>query len=203
MEMTENGKYLLNIYEPKIESNESSTDKLVIRDYLGCCMTFVISLFGILFMANPIIFYYCLFRVAHKQIIVIDKKSKTLIIGDRGIFGCCSCCIFKKKTYFLNGIKNVKIQVISKDNPNVGFDKLYFINGYIYSQKDECETLFTDIEYTNEKYNNFVSFFKKYIHTIEEPLEMIKNEFIMVPKDNDDYPSNPETNEGPAMAIIP
>ena len=199
--MAENGE--LKTYEPKIESNESGTDKLVIRDYLGCCLTVVFAFLFVIFIWNPIVLYCFFFYMEHKQIVIIEKKSKTLIIGDRGMFVCCSCCYKNKRTYFLNGVKNVKIQVIAKDDPNIGFGKLYFINGYIYSQNNECETLFKDVEYTNEKYNNFVSFFKKYIHTIEEPLEMIKNEVNIIPKDNDDYPSKPETNEGPAKPIIP
>ena len=203
MEMTQNGEYVLNAYEPIIESNENGTDEIVIKYLQDCFFTCMLYLFMVFFIWNPFFIYCFLIDIGYKMVAVIDKKSKTLIIGERGLFGCSFCCIRNKKTYALNGIKNVKIQVIAKDDPNVGFGKLYFINGYIYSQRDECETLFSDIEYTNEKYNNYVSFFKKYIHTVEEPLEMIKSEYNMVPKDNDDYPSNPETNEGPAMPIIP
>ena len=203
MEMTQNGEYVLNTYEPIIESNENGTDEIVIKYLHDCFFNCMLYLFMVFFIWNPLFIYFFLIDDRYKMVAVIDKKSKTLIIGTRGFFGCSFCCIRNKKTYVLNGIKNVKIQVIAKNDPNVGFGKLYFINGYIYSQRDEYETLFSDIEYTNEKYNNYVSFFKKYIHTVEEPLEMIKSELNMVPKDNDDYRSNPETNEGPAMPIIP
>ena len=85
------------------------------------------------------------------------------------------CCIFDKKSYNFSDIKSAKIQVTSKDDPQVGFGKLYYIDGYIYSYNDECETLFSGLKYTNEKYNELVSFLKKYIFTIDEPLEMVKN----------------------------
>ena len=125
------------------------------------------------------------------------KKNKTLILGWRDIVKCCG--IFDRKTYALNGIKNVKVQVTSIKDPKVGFGKLYFINGYVYSQNDEYETLFSNIEYTNETYNKLVSFFQKYIQTIDEPLEMIKNGSNDVPIDSNDMLNKPSPNEDAAM----
>ena len=120
-------------------------------------------------------FYGFFIHEEHKKVIIIDKKKNILILARWNIISCCDCCLFVQITYNLNEIKYVKIQVISKDNPKVGTDKLYFINGYVYSQKDGCETLFSDIKYTDEKYNQFYSFFKKYVNIIDEPLEMVKN----------------------------
>ena len=111
---------------------------------------------------------------------------------------------------------NVKIQVSSIDNPKVGFGKLYFINGYVYSTNNDCETLFSDIEYTNEKYNQFISFFKKYVNIIDEPLEMIKNgcncesienNEIITTKNNNDEENNiiegkPSINESAAIPVV-
>ena len=129
----------------------------------------------LIFIWCPIAFYGFFIREEHKKVIIIDKKKNILILASRGIISCCDCCLFVQITYNLNEIKYVKIQVISKDNPKVGSVKLYFINGYVYSQKDGRETLFSDIKYTDEKYNQFYSFFKKYVNIIDEPLEMVKN----------------------------
>ena len=93
------------------------------------------------------------------------------------------------------------IQVICIDDNRVCSDKEYFINGYIYSQNNEYQPLFTDIEYTNKKYNKLVSFFQKYIHTVEEPLEMVKNGCNINPIDNNDIITKPEVNEYEAAPI--
>ena len=202
MDIPEN-EYALHTYEPKIDSNDNGTDEIEISSDLDCCfaVSFVIS--AIMLLWCPFFFYYFLIRMEFRKVAAIDKKNKTLILGKRGIIKCCcSGCIFDRKTYFLHGIKNVKIQLTSKDDPKIGFGKLYFINGYIYSQNNECETLFEDIEYTDEKYNKFVSFFKKYIHTIDEPLEMVKNG-CNDPIDSDANISKPSPNDDAAMPIIP
>ena len=198
MELPENRENIITTYEPKIESNENDTDEIVIRYMMNCCTAFISVLFAMIFIWCPIFLYFVVIRGGYKQVIVIDKKKKTLIIGQRGIFSCCFCCIFDKKTFFLNEIKNVKIQVVSQNDPSIGFGELYFINGYIYSQDDKCETLFENIEYTSEKYKNFVSFFKKYIPTIDDLYEGKK-----FPKVDDEYPSKYEINEDAAMPVSP
>ena len=201
MDIPEN-EYVLNTYEPKIESNDNGTDEIEISSNLDCFVTVCFVISAIMLLWCPFFFYYFLIRITFRKVAVIDKKNKTLILGRRGIIKCCcSCCISDRKTYFLNEIKNVKIQVTSIKDPKVGFGKLYFINGYVYSQNDECETLFSNIEYTNETYNKLVSFFQKYIQTIDEPLEMIKNGSNDVPIDRNDMLNKPSPNEDAAMPI--
>ena len=204
MKMTENGEYILNTYEPKIESNDKGTDEIVICYIENCCTIFFAVIISIIFLWQLCVFYFNLIHGGYKKIVVIDKKREALIIGERGILSCCSCCccccLFKDKIFFLNEIKNVKIQVTSKDEPKIGFGKLYYINGYIYTQSDKCETLFENIEYTNEKFNKFVSFFKNYIPTIDEFYEIKKKK---TPKDNNDYPRKSEISEDAAMHITP
>ena len=200
MEIPEN-ECALNTYEPKIENNDNGTDEIEICSSLDCCLVFI-WFFSLLCFWLPFLFYLLLIRAEFRKVFAIDKKSKTLIYGTKGVIKCCCPgCLFNKKTYFLNEIKNVKIQVISKDDTKVGFDKVYFINGYIYSQNDECEILFTDIECTNKKYNKLVSFFQKYIHTIDEPLEMVKNGCNIDTIDSNDISNKPEANEDAAMPI--
>ena len=197
--MVENEKYQLNTYEPKIENNEKDIDEFVIKYYYGCCIAFILIFSSLIFLWFPFLPYWYLIHIPFKKVIVLDKKKKTIIIGDRGIFNCC--CVYNKITYFLKDIKNAKILVSSRDDPKIGFSKLYFINGYIYSQNNECRTLFSDIAYTKEKYDKFVSVFKKYINTIDEPLEMAKNECNIEPIENNDYPSRLSIDEYPAMPI--
>ena len=109
----------------------------------------------------------------------IDKKKKTLIKGGKPIIYCCNCCFSSQRIYDLDEIKNVKIKVISQQDPLKGFGKIHLIECYIYSNNDESEILFSNIKYTKEKYDEFVTFFKKYIPTIEEPLDFEKNDYII------------------------
>ena len=201
MEIPEN-ENALNTYEPKIDSNDNGTDEIEISSTLNCCLVFIFVTVSIMILWCPFVFYFLLIHIPFRKVVAIDKRTKTLILGWRGIIKCCcSCCISDRKTYFLNEIKNVKIQVTSIKDPKVGFGKLYFIDGYIYSQNDECETLFLNIEYTNETYNKLVSFFQKYIHTIDEPLEMIKNGSNDVPIDSNDMLNKPSPNDDAAIPI--
>jgi len=203
MEIPEN-EYALKTNEPKIESNDNGTDEIEIFNKIDCGTIIGLVFAFIFFFWFPVL-YIVLIVDEMRRVAIIDKTNKTLIIRSRGIIkcccSCCSCCINKGRTYFLHEIKNVKIQVTTKDDPNIGFGKLYFINGYIYSQNDECETLFSDIKYTDEKYNKFVSFFQKYIHTIDEPLEMVKNGCNNAPLSSNDILNKPSPNDDAAMPI--
>lgn len=196
MEIPENENEL-HTYEPKIETNDDGIDEIEIYSTLSCGYIISWIILTIMFLWCPCICYMLLKNSGCRNVAAIDKKSKTLILGKRGFV--ISCCLFQRKTYFLKEIKNVKIQVISKDDPKVGFGKLHFINGYIYSQKDECQTLFSYIEYTDEKYNEFVSFFKKYIHTIEEPLEKVKSKHKALSIHSNDIENKPYSNEDAAL----
>ena len=216
METTENEKESLNNFENNLKSNEKDTDEIIISYKYNCCEIFLPVLWIYFFLWCPYVFYESLIHDQHKKVIIIDKKKKLLILAHRGIISCCDCCVFKDKIYDLNEIKNVKIQVSSRDNPKVGFGKLYFINGYVYSTNNDCETLFSDIEYTNEKYNQFISFFKKYVNIIDEPLEMIKNGCncesienieIITTKNSGDEENNiiegkPSINESAAIPVV-
>ena len=173
MEIEESEKYEL-APGPKIENDTKDFDEIIIFYYFGWCCIIVCIICTVIFIFFPCIIYCNLIRPAYKAVIAVDKKKKLLIIGNRGIIKCC--CIFDQKYYFLNSIKNIKIEITYRDDPNIGFGKLYYINGYIYSYDDNCEALFKDINYTKEKYDYFVSFYKKYFNNIEEPLENAKKD---------------------------
>ena len=165
MEIPEN-ENALNTYETNIESNDNGTDEIEICS--SCNISLVLcGIYAILNLWCPLIFYAIFIQSKFRKVFVIDKKNKTLIYGTKGIIKCCcSGCLYNRRTYFLDEIKHVMIQVICIDDNRVCSDKEYFINGYIYSQNNEYQPLFTNIEYTNKKYNKLVSFFQKYIHTI-------------------------------------
>ena len=97
----------------------------------------------------PFVFYFLFFADEDKKVVIVDKKKKNLILAKKGLFSCNNKCLSGKKVYNLSEVKNVKIQVTSQDDPSVGFGKFYFIEGYIYSLYDECETLFVGLKYTN------------------------------------------------------
>ena len=207
METIENEKCALNFSEPNLESNENDMDEIVISKRYDCGTIILYSFISFLFCWFPIVFYCLFFADEHKKVIIADKKKKILILAKKGLFSCNNKCIFDKKIYYLNQVKNVKIQVTSQDDPSVGFGKFYFIEGYIYSQYDECETLFIGVNYSNEKYNELVNFFKKYVQTIDEPLEMIQNNRNNNALENNNNNENniqskPEINETAAKPIV-
>ena len=94
-------------------------------------------------------FYFLFFGDEDKKVVIADKKKKNLILAKKGLFSCNNKYLSAKKVYNLSEVKNVKIRVTSQDDPSVGFGKFYFIEGYIYSLYDECETLFVGLKYTN------------------------------------------------------
>ena len=81
------------------------------------------------------------------------------------------CCKLKPKTYFINSIKKVIIYITWKKDETIGFNKLYFINCDIISIEGENEILFSDIEYTEEKLNKFLTFFRTYFDTEFRPVD--------------------------------
>ena len=121
---------ILNTNEPKIDIDDNGIDEIIISYYFSFCVMSLYIFVSIIFIWCPITVYFILVRERYKDAIVIDKRRKTLILGSRGVMSCCNRCLFDRKTYNLYDIKNVKIQ---KENPQVGFGKLYFINGYVYS----------------------------------------------------------------------
>ena len=124
---------ILNTNEPKIDIDDNGIDEIIISYYFSFCVMSLYIFVSIIFIWCPIAAYFILVRERYKDVIVIDKRRKTLILGSRGVMSCCNRCLFDRKTYNLYDIKNVKIQVTHKENPRVGFGKLYFINGYVYS----------------------------------------------------------------------
>ena len=89
-------------------------------------------------------------------------------MGYRGICGCrirkCPCEGINNKIYDLSQIQKVKIYRTSQPDPNKGFNKLYFINFDIYSIDNQMESLFNNIPFNQDKYDELVAFLKKYLN---------------------------------------
>ena len=197
-----------NLAVTAIEPNEeeiNDKDEIRIIDNISCCEITIMIVFSIV---CPILFFIYFICQPLIRMIRIDKKKKTLIKGGKPIIYCSDCCFSSQRIYDLNEVKNVKILVTSRDDPLKGFSKIYFIEGYIYSNNDQCECLFSNIKYTKEKYDEYVSFFKKYIATIEEPLEfekdgnIVPNEIDITTGEENNIESKPSINESAAMPII-
>ena len=197
MEIIEKDNLAVTAIEPN-EEEINDKDEIRIIDNISCYEMTIMIVFSIVF---PILFFIPFICQPRIKMIRIDKKKKTLIKGGKPIIYCCDCCFSSQRIYDLNEVKNVKILVTSRDDPLKGFSKIYFIEGYIYSNNDQCECLFSNIKYTKEKYDEYVSFFKKYIATIEEPLEFAKdgnivpNEIDITTGEENNIESKPSINE--------
>ena len=102
----------------------------------------------------------------------IDETKNFLIIYLVAIIPCCK--LSPKKSYNLNEIEKIRIYVHSTPNPTVGFGKLYYINCKIYSKNGGEEYLFSNVEYDENTFDRYVSFFKKYFETEVETIETAK-----------------------------
>ena len=210
METLEKDNFVVNTIEPNNKENNDK-DEMIISYFFGSCLLVLFIFISIITIFFPVNFILLLIRQPYISILRIDKKKKTLTRGNKGVIHCSSCCFFNQRVYDLDEIKNVKIKVISQQDPLKGFGKIHLIECYIYSNNDESEILFSNIKYTKEKYDEFVTFFKKYIPTIEEPLdfEKNKNNDYIIPNEIDiktgeqnNIESKPSINESAAMPII-
>ena len=129
--------------------------------------------------------------------IIIDEIKEKLLLAGEGIFSCCRCTRFILKTYYLSEIKKIRIYLSSIPDPKIGFHKFYFINCDVYSLNNELESLFSNIEYSKEKFDEFVSFFQGHLNP-----EVITIEIDMsdVNKNNTSYPPLTEQNQIPKLS---
>ena len=197
--------------ENKITINK--IDELIVLYYYkvcGCPNIFFTIWFTILL---PLLFIdYCC--NPYKKVVTIDKNNNILIICDKAMIPCCN---LNPKSYSLTTIKKIRIYVYSTPDPQIGFNKLYFINCEIYSINGEKEDLFSAIKYDKESFDSYVSFFKKYFDTEVEPIETAKdkdeynisdgnNNFILneneYPKESEIITTKPEINEGAAVPVV-
>ena len=140
MEMPYEDKLLLD----EKSNDNSDIDELIVAYNFKCCGCPNIFFTVMIIITFPFVFfcYYC--NAPYKKVVIIDKKNKTLIVCSKGMIPCCKLA---PRTFRFEIIKKIRIYISSKPDPNVGFEKLYFINCEIYSVNDEKEDLFIDVKY--------------------------------------------------------
>ena len=167
MEEIDDEKLLEKNKEPNVENNDDNEfDEIFICYKLSSCALTIYIILSIIF---PFLFYYFLIREPYKRFAKVDKKKKILYIYDRGIIKCC--CRFVAKIYKFDDIKQIKLTVY--DSPEIKkniTEKLYIIDGYVCKIDGDFD-LGIHKKITKEKYDELVSFFKKYFDTSFQPLE--------------------------------
>ena len=201
----------LNNQNNNIPNNVIANEQIIVSYFYGCCLTILYITVSIIFLWCPFYLIFFGFFTPYKRIVTIDEERKVLIIGSKGIVGCC---FFDETTYHLSQIKKVRIFVTWKPDPKIGFNKLYFINCEIYSLTDEKNNLFVDVPYEEGKFNQFVAFFQRHVNIEFEPIENAISAINVIPVDGNNtiFPADnqapidqaiakPSINESAALPI--
>ena len=165
MKNTANNNITLNNFNNDKEKNIEEVDELILSDNSSCGLIIfytIITIFSF-FMIIPIYFLWC--QEPYKQSLFFDGINKVLVLLNIGICDCCSCSRHASKTYELSQIQKVRIYKTSMPDPKFGFKKIYYINGDIYSLENQKESLFTKIDYSKERFDEFINFFRKHFNT--------------------------------------
>ena len=189
----------LNDLNNNDEKNNEEIDEIIITKLIKISTLICVILCSL--PSFPLLFpiYIIFFVTPYKSILVFDGAKKRLIKGNRGLWGCCpykySCFRNIERIYNLSQIQKVKMYRTSSPDPQVAFNKLYFINCDIYSLDNEKEPLFTQVPFSQEKYDEFITFFKKHFNTEIIPLEVDINNYDVNNQDIDLYPQSNEFNQ--------
>ncbi len=194
--------------------NNISKDEITVHYFYGPCIATMYIIMTIIIF--PIAFFKYLLLTPYRRVIRVDKKKKILILGDKGMADCCSCCVSGFPQYDLNGIKNVKLEINEVNASNkifsVNIDKTYLVNCYVYSIRGERSKLLHYNRFTKGEYDELVLFFKQFTEVIEErvkPLNDIKtgNDFpskneIITNDEQNNIESKPSFNEGAPIPVM-
>ena len=206
----DNEKLLVENKEPNVEKNDDTEfEEIFICYKLSCCCMTIYIILSIIF---PFFIYLFLIREPYKQYARVDKKKKLLIIYHKGIIPCC--CKFDEHCYKFDDIKYIELKGSSQDYKKSSTEKLYSIDGTIYlensikeGKKKDSTQLCSIKRDTKEKYEELVSFFKKFkkhFETRDESLDYARKSDHVLDKNeisptNDDIQDNleiaPKTNE--------
>ena len=190
----------LNNQNNNIPNNVIAKEQIIVSYFYGCCLAILYITVSIIFLWCPFYLIFFGFFTPYKRIVTIDEERKTLIIGNKGIMGCC---YFNETTYHLSQIKKVRIFVTWKPDPKIGFNKLYFVNCEIYSLTDEKNDLFVDVPYEEGKFNQFIAFFQRHLTTEFEPIENAISAINVIPVDgNNTIGISPVDNSAPIDQVI-
>lgn len=214
METIGQEKFITNSSVPTAEeSKNNGTDEIVIKYYLNLCQAILYFIMSVILFP---LFYFFAIDIQYKHIAIVDREKKVLIIGSKGVAGCCTCCVTYKTEFDLNGIKSVSFRLEERGSDIMFSDnKSYLICCDIYSTRGQKVNLFRYIKYTKEKYNEFVSFFKQFTEVIEEGVQGKhigdipgENEITEIkeitPKDEENnIESKPSFNESAPLPLMP
>ena len=144
-----------NIFENRGKTN--GIDKIDAYYHLDCFSLTLMFIFSILFIWFPIVFYLLLVKVPYKTIYYIDEEEKELVAGNKGVLGCCLCCIFNKKIHIIKEINKVIIFIETKPNSNkkIVTCEFYMING-------DKQVFFKNLDIKEEKLNEIEAFFGRH-----------------------------------------
>ena len=191
------------------DKNGNKPDEIIVSYHFKCCSFVIIFLTFIasIFIWVPVFFIFIYCQDPYKRVIIIDKIKSILISCDKGMIPCCK---LNPKTFFLNTIKKVIIYITWKNDEKIGFNKLYFMNCDLISNEGIRENLFLNVEYNENKLNEFLTFFRKYFDTEFIPADNANPDFpieqnsqaLFSPNQNDiDITTKPDLNEDAAMPI--
>ena len=101
----ENENLITNTIEWKDEKiNNISKNEITTHYLYGPCEAILYIIASIILF--PFFFKFLLLQ-PFREVIRVNKKKKVLILGDKGMADCCSCCLSHVEQYDLNGVKNV------------------------------------------------------------------------------------------------
>ena len=144
-----------NIFENHGKTN--GIDKIDAYYHIDCCLLTIYVFFSFVFIGFPFIFYFLLIRLPYKTIYYIDEEEKELVAGEKGVFGCCMCCVFDKNNYIIKDINKVIIFIESKPNfkKKIVTCEFYMLNG-------DKQVFFKNLFFKEEKLNEIEDFFGRH-----------------------------------------
>ena len=144
-----------NIFENRGKTN--GIDKIDAYYHLDCCLLTIMLFFSFAFICFPFIFYFLLIRVPYKTIYYIDEEEKEIVVGNKGVLGCCMCCVFDKNNYIIKDINKVIIFIESKLN-----FKKKIVTCEFYKVNGDKQVFFKNLDIKEEKLNEIEAFFGRH-----------------------------------------
>ena len=199
MDFPEKTEVLTNYEEQK----PKGVDQIIVfyHNKFCSCIIIFLTIIYILLIWLPFLFFLFFCLCPYKRVVIIDSIKQILIIYSKAFIPCCKLA---PKTFVLNSIKKVIIFITWKNDPKIGFNKLYFINCDLVSTNDMRENLFENVEYNENKLNEFLAFFRKYFETEFKPAEDDNNpiEEINTHVPDENIMIKPSANEGAATPVF-
>ena len=139
--------------------NNNDVDELIILYYFKCCSGKIIFLTILLLIVIyfPFIFFILYCGRPYKNVIIVDRKKKVLILCDKGMIPCCK---LNSKTFNIYDIKKIVIYDVAM----LRSLKIRRIDCYIISTMDEKTILFSKA-YNEQMVNDILTFFRKHFET--------------------------------------